>query len=272
VIAFPNCKINLGLHVLRKREDGFHELDTVFYPVPWTDVIEIIRDEGTEPDIDFRSSGLHIYGSRDKNLCVRAYQLLEADHPLPPVRMHLHKILPIGAGLGGGSSDAAFVLKLLNELFRLRIAATKLESYAAILGSDCPFFIQNKPVRATGRGEIFEQVKVDLKGFHLVIVKPRVHVSTSEAYSGITPRAERESLRQIIRKPVAQWKDVLVNDFEASIFRKHPSVRKIKEQLYKLGAVYASMSGSGSAVFGLFNQSSDVHMHFRSATVWQGRL
>lgn len=272
MISFPNCKINLGLHVLRRRDDGFHELDTIFYPIPWTDILEIVRAEGTEPGIDFRSSGLRIYGSRDQNLCVRAYQLLSADHPLPPVRMHLHKILPIGAGLGGGSSDAAFALKLLNDLFRLRISAARLEQYAALLGSDCPFFIQNKAVRATGRGEIFEPVKVDLKGYQLVIVKPRAHVSTAEAYGGITPKADRESLRTIIRKPIPQWREELVNDFEATIFLKHPTVRKAKEKLYKLGAVYASMSGSGSSVFGLFEKPCDVHMHFRSATVWQGLL
>ncbi len=272
MISFPNCKINLGLHVLSRREDGFHELDTVFYPVPWTDILEIVRDEGNESDIDFRNSGIRIYGSRDKNLCVRAYQLLAADFPLPPVRMHLHKVLPIGAGLGGGSADAAFALRLLNDLFRLKIPIARLENYAARLGSDCPFFIQNKAVRATGRGDVFEPVKVDLKGYQLVVVKPRAHVSTTEAYGGITPKADRESLRVLIRKPVAQWREFLVNDFEETIFIKHPSIRKIKEQLYKLGAVYASMSGSGSSVFGLFEQPTDVHMHFRSATVWQGRL
>ncbi|MFM2134838.1 MAG: hypothetical protein RL021_238 [Bacteroidota bacterium] len=270
MISFPNCKINIGLNIVGKRSDGFHDIETVFYPLPWSDILEINRSQAKEQSVEFRSSGIRIYGSKENNLCVRAYQLLAADYPIGPVRMQLHKLLPVGAGLGGGSSDAAFVLRTLNQLFQLRINDDELASYAARLGSDCPFFIRNKPVFATGRGDVFEDVKLKLDDYYLVVVKPRIHVSTATAYAGVSPMQPAHSLKELIRKPVETWKDLIHNDFEKTILDKHPSIRNIKKRLYDEGAVYASMSGSGSAVYGIFKRPIDLHLHFRNCTVWQG--
>jgi 4-diphosphocytidyl-2-C-methyl-D-erythritol kinase len=271
MIQFPNCKINLGLHITGKRADGYHSLETVFYPLPWCDLLELTPVQGgTSPGAEFKSTGIRIYGGKDSNLCVRAYDLLAAQHALGPVKMHLHKILPIGAGLGGGSSDAAFVLKGLNALFKLGLSVTQLEAYAAQLGSDCPFFIRNQPVYATGRGEILEDIKLKLDELFFVVVKPRIHISTAEAYAGVQAKLPETPLKELIRKPIEKWKDTVKNDFEATILEKYPTIRKIKKRLYDEGAVYASMSGSGSAVYGLFKSKVDLHMHFRSSTVWQG--
>ena len=271
MILFPNCKINIGLHITKKREDGFHDLETVFYPLPWTDILEITPlPQANHHTIEFKSTGTRIYGSKDHNLCVRAYELLAADFNLGPVKMHLHKVLPIGAGLGGGSADAAYALKGLNNLFKLGLSAQQLESYAVILGSDCPFFIQNQPVYATGRGNIFESIKLSLDGYFFVLVKPRIHISTAEAYAGVQPQLPKTSLKELIKKPIDQWKNSISNDFEKTILDKHPSIKKIKKRLYEEGAIYAAMSGSGSTVYGIFKEEVDLHLHFRSATVWQG--
>jgi 4-diphosphocytidyl-2-C-methyl-D-erythritol kinase len=270
MVSFPNCKINLGLNIIGKRPDGFHDIQTVFYPLPWSDILEVNRVPGKESGAEFKSTGIRIYGGKETNLCVRAYQLLAADHPLGAVKMHLHKLLPIGAGLGGGSSDAAFVLRALNQLFQLRLSDDVLSDYAARLGSDCPFFIRNKPVYATGRGEVFEEIRLKLDDYFLVVVKPRVHVSTAEAYAGVTPMQPKQSLKELIRKPLETWKDHIHNDFEKTVLDRHPSIRKIKKKLYDEGAVYASMSGSGSSVYGIFKKAIDLHLHFRNCTVWQG--
>lgn len=270
MISFPNCKINLGLNIVGKRADGFHDIETIFYPLPWSDILEITRTTDKESGIDFRSSGIRIYGGKETNLCVRAYQLVAKDHPIGAVRMHLHKILPIGAGLGGGSSDAAFALRSINNLFQLKLSDEQLEKYASELGSDCPFFIRNKPVFATGRGDIFEDIKLRLDDYYFVVVKPRIHVSTADAYAGVTPSKPIVSLKEAIRKPVETWKDTIKNDFENTILEKYAAIRKIKKRLYDEGATYASMSGSGSSVFGIFKKTIDLHLHFRSSTVWQG--
>lgn len=272
MISFPNCKINIGLNIVAKREDGYHNIETVFYPIPWSDILEITPTGYKDPAVEFKSTGIRIYGGKEKNLCVRAYQLLSASHSLAPVKMHLHKIIPIGAGLGGGSSDAAFAIKSLNKLFHLQLTDSQLESYAAELGSDCPFFIRNKPVYATGRGEIFEDIKLKLDPYFIVIVKPRVHVSTADAYAGVKPKTPEQSLKNLIRNPIETWSETVRNDFEETILPKYPSIRKIKQRLYAEGAVYASMSGSGSSVFGIFKKPIDLHMHFRSSIVWQGSL
>jgi 4-diphosphocytidyl-2-C-methyl-D-erythritol kinase len=254
MIIFPNCKINLGLNILSKREDGFHNIATVFYPVGINDVLEIIKDNTTS-DLQFSCTGLHISGNIDDNLCVKAYRILKKDFPqLPPVHIHLHKAIPMGAGLGGGSADGAFALQLLNTKFHLGITAIQLAVYAAELGSDCPFFIANKPCFATGRGEILAPVSLDLLAYNIVLVYPGIHINTGWAFSQITPALPPKSIQQIIEQPVSTWKDELVNDFEEPIFATQPEIAGIKKLLYQNNALYAAMSGSGSTVFGIFEK------------------
>ncbi|MFY0255576.1 4-(cytidine 5'-diphospho)-2-C-methyl-D-erythritol kinase [Chitinophaga sp. 30R24] len=249
MVVFPNCKINLGLHVTRKRPDGFHDLETVFYPFPVTDALEVL----THPSLQFASSGIDVPGDATDNLCLKAFHLLQRDFPqLTPVNIHLHKHIPIGAGLGGGSADAAFMLQLLNQKFQLGLSEAALIDYAAQLGSDCPFFILNQPCYATGRGEIMEPIQLDLSAWSFVLVHPGIHVNTGWAFKQLTPQAPVHSLTEMIQLPVAEWKEVIRNDFEAPVFRAHPVIGAIKDQLYTAGAVYAAMSGSGSAVFGIF--------------------
>jgi 4-diphosphocytidyl-2-C-methyl-D-erythritol kinase len=273
MLAFPNAKINLGLHVLEKRSDGFHNIETVFYPVRWSDALEIIpAQKKSSNSIQFNSTGIKIVGSKDKNLCVRAYQLLKEKYDLPPIQMHLHKRIPIGAGLGGGSSDATNTLLLLNKIFDLELKDKELEEYASTLGSDCAFFVRNKVTLAKERGNVFEEINLSLKDYFIVIVKPDVYVSTADAYKNVSPDAKRKSLKEIISKPVEEWKDILVNDFEKNVFRKFPEVRYVKEELYNHGAVYASMSGSGSAVYGLFKNEVDLKNQFKEYTLWSGSL
>lgn len=258
MIVFPNCKINLGLQILNKREDGYHNLATVFLPVAWHDLLEVVRKENDQPtDIDFSASGLPVSGDPSSNLCVKAYRLLKKDFPaLPPVQLHLHKLIPMGAGLGGGSADGAFTLRLLNDLFHLNINREQLIGYALQLGSDCPFFIFNQPCYATGRGELLEPVSLQTNNYHILIVNPGIHINTGWAFSQLnleelnaTPRPD---LRQLVQQPVTTWKHQLSNDFERPVFQAHPEIGALKEQLYEAGSVYAGMSGSGSTVFGLF--------------------
>jgi 4-diphosphocytidyl-2-C-methyl-D-erythritol kinase len=248
MISFPNAKINVGLNVVSKREDGYHNLETIFYPVKLADALEIIPSEKTE----FSSSGILIDGEAENNLVFKAYKLLQKDFDLPPVKLHLHKVVPFGAGLGGGSADAAFALKMLNDYFNLGISIEKLESYASQIGADCPFFIQNKPTFASGIGDQFEPVHLDLSAFEIVIVKPNFSVSTPEAYRNIVPAPANFNLKEIENLPIEDWKNVVKNDFEKSVFPQYPEIEELKNKLYELGAVYASMSGSGSAVFGIF--------------------
>ncbi|HEU4552978.1 MAG TPA: 4-(cytidine 5'-diphospho)-2-C-methyl-D-erythritol kinase [Chitinophaga sp.] len=249
MIVFPNCKINLGLHILRRRADGFHDLETVFYPVPVNDALEAL----SPGQLQFSSSGIAIPGEVTDNLCLKAWHLLKRDFPeLPAVNIHLHKHIPIGAGLGGGSADAAFMLQLLNDKFRLALSAEKLVYYAAQLGSDCAFFIRNRPCYATGRGEVLEPIAADLSGYSLLLVYPGIHVNTGWAFRQITPAVPARQLRESILQPVNEWKTLITNDFEAPVFRAHPVLGAIKEKLYEAGAVYATMSGSGSAMVGIF--------------------
>lgn len=267
MIVYPNCKINLGLHVLEKRADGYHNLETIFYPVSLCDILEIIENKDPEnsPSFPLSASGLPIQGSLSSNLCVKAYKLLKKDFPkLPWVRVHIHKIIPIGAGLGGGSSNGAYALKVYNELFDLRVPETKLLDYAATLGSDCPFFIINKPCYATGRGEQLSEIKIDLSGYKFAVVNPAIYINTGDAFRDIVPAIPEIRLTELIKAPVADWKALLVNDFEIPIFKKYPEVAAIKEQLYVAGAVYASMSGSGSTVFGIFKKEALVQLSFPS--------
>ncbi len=265
MIVFPNCKINLGLSILRKRADGFHDLETVFFPLQLKDALELITDtEGN--GIQFTCSGIQVDGDETDNLCVKAYQLLKKDFPqIPAVKMHLHKAIPLGAGLGGGSADGASALKLINEKFGLGLSTEQLLSYAASLGSDAPFFILNKPSFASGRGEILEEISLDLSSYELVLVNPAVHINTGQAFTQLSPVVPERSIREIIQQPVSSWKDQLLNDFEKPVFAQYPSIGTIKETLYAKGAVYAAMSGSGSTVFGLFNRNEVPAFEFPAA-------
>ncbi|MGQ8338717.1 4-(cytidine 5'-diphospho)-2-C-methyl-D-erythritol kinase [Sunxiuqinia sp. A32] len=248
MISYPISKINIGLNITEKRPDGFHNLETIFYPIQLQDVLEVVESDAFE----YSASGIPVDGDGKDNLVVKAYELLKRDYKLPPVKIHLHKNIPAGAGLGGGSSDAVSMMKMLDQLFQLKIQPNKLFDYALSLGSDCPFFIDPRPVFARGRGEVFTDVQVNLSSFHLILVKPSVHVSTAEAYSQVEPHKSRLSLNGLVKFPVTKWKGNIQNQFESSVFAKHPEVKEIKNRLYDEGAVFALMSGSGSAVYGLF--------------------
>ncbi len=257
MIRFPNAKINLGLNIVGRRPDGYHNLETVFYPIPLEDVLEITESES----LTFRQSGAAIAGSPDDNLVMKAYRLLKSEYPsLPPVQIHLHKHIPSGAGLGGGSSDAAFMLASLCDKFALPAGDDRLEELASRLGADCAFFVRNSPVFATGIGNIFTPLpSLSLKDYTLVLVKPDIFVSTREAFALVRPHCPERRLTEIISLPVSEWREAgLGNDFEASVFAQHPAIGQIKERLYGLGAQYASMSGSGSSLFALFGKDGQA--------------
>ncbi len=252
MISFPNCKINLGLYIVEKRVDGFHNLETIFYPIPICDALESVRDQGAKlPQLHL--SGLPVPGDVTENLCLKAWHILRADFPqLPAVQMHLHKLIPMGAGLGGGSSDGAAALALLNGQFNLGLTIEQLAAYALRLGSDCPFFILNRPAFATGRGEQLSIVDLDLSVFDIVVIYPGVHISTALAFSGITPTPAINHLPDIIRQPVSTWKDNMHNVFEPVAIGAYPQLAAIKIWLYENGALYASMTGTGAAFYGIF--------------------
>lgn len=251
MLVYPNAKINIGLNIVSKRPDGYHNLETVFYPIQLTDTLSIERTDSSQPELHV--DGIKIEGEMEDNLVMKAFRLLEKDFHLTGVSMRLTKGIPSQAGLGGGSSDAAFTLKALNELFHLELSDEKLEDYAVKLGADCPFFIKNKPVFAEGTGNIFTPIgTLPLKGCHLVLVKPEIYVSTKEAFQHVNPQFPTEKLTVLLRHPRGSWKDNIGNDFEKSIFPAHPALKAIKEKLYEKGAFYASMSGSGSSIYGIF--------------------
>jgi len=248
MILFPPAKINLGLNVPFKREDGYHEIETCMYPIPFLDILEILQAE----KFSFQQTGLVIPGNDSDNLCVKAYNLMKEYFSIPPVYIHLRKEIPMGAGMGGGSADAAYVLKGLNELFDLAVSVEELERLAGLLGSDCPFFIKAEPQIAKGRGEILSPCAVTLHDYFLKIVNPGIHIGTREAYAGIQFGTVTKSIKSIVEGPISDWKYDLNNDFETHIFELHPSLSRLKNQLYEEGAIYAAMSGSGSTMFGLF--------------------
>ncbi len=249
MIQFPNCKINLGLSILAKRADGYHELETVFYPIAVSDALEILPSD----KLTLSQTGIAVPGDPDQNLCLKAYHLLKKDFPsLPSVQMHLHKNIPMGAGLGGGSSDGTNALLILNQQFSLGLNDRQLIDYASQLGSDCPFFVYNKACHATGRGEVLTPIALDLSNYQFLLVHPGKHISTAWAFQQLTPNTKSESIQSIIQKPMTEWKELLINDFEAPVFKAEPTLSNIKTQLYQLGAIYASMSGSGSSLFGIF--------------------
>ena len=261
MIQFPNCKINLGLSILEKRKDGFHALETVFYPVALNDILEITATINGQQNelVQFESSENPIPGDVSSNLCIKAYHLLKADFPqLTPVTIHLHKKIPIGAGLGGGSSDGASALSMLNDLFQLQLSTTQLIQYAAQLGSDCPFFILNEACHATGRGEVMQPMPINLSNFTMALIHPNIPISTGWAFQQITPAIKEKTIASIIQQPIATWKNELINDFEKPVFEAHPSLALIKHNLYEQGAIYASLSGSGSSFFGLFPKGTTL--------------
>ncbi|OQY05946.1 MAG: 4-(cytidine 5'-diphospho)-2-C-methyl-D-erythritol kinase [Bacteroidetes bacterium 4572_117] len=262
MICFPNAKINIGLNIVSKRNDGYHNLETVFYPVPLKDILEFIVPEKTIKKTIIEISGTKLDILNEQNICIKAYDLLAADYNLPKLQVYLHKLIPNGAGLGGGSSDASFFLKQLSDQFKLNISENKLMDYASKLGADCPFFITNKAVFASGTGNKFEHINLDLTGYYILIVKPNFSINTAEAFKGIKPTMPKTSLKELIKQPVDSWKNQIKNDFEAPLFQKYPELSAIKTKLYKLGADYASMSGSGSALFGLFKNKPDTDSTF----------
>lgn len=254
MIVFPNAKINIGLDIVERRPDGFHNIQSCFYPVPWKDALEVIQTD----HFSFVSTGIHIPGKG--NICINAYHLLKEDFDLPPVSIHLHKSIPIGAGLGGGSADGAFMLKLLNEKFTLGLNNEQLQNYAAQLGSDCPFFIENKPAFVEGTGNIFSGINIRLSDYWIVVIYPEIHVNTSQAYKGIIPCQPEVSIKTLLENNnKARWKDLIKNDFEQNA---DPEIISIKQDLYDRGAIYASMTGSGSAVFGLFENEPVCQSRF----------
>lgn len=251
MVVFPDCKINIGLNITSKRSDGFHNIETVFYPIKWTDILEITNS--INPLSALHLSGLKIQGSESENICLKAYNLLKLDFPqLPSININLHKVIPTGAGLGGGSANGAFTLMLLNNKFNLGLTEAQLIKYSLQLGSDCPFFILNKPCFAKGRGEDLMSVDLNLSAYTIVVVNPGIHINTGWAFSKIMPAVPAKSIKDIIEQPVETWKQEMKNDFEAPVFTAHPEVESIKQKLYESGAVYASMSGSGSSVYGIF--------------------
>lgn len=268
MLVFPNAKINIGLQIAEKRPDGFHNIFSCFYPIGWSDALEITLSD----QLRFTADGISIPGENAHNLCLRAYHLLAADYPLPPVHIHLLKSIPIGAGLGGGSSDAAWTIQALNQQFSLGIDTEKQQAYARKLGSDCAFFILNKPMYCFGKGDEFDAIDLKLSGKWILMVNPRIHISTIEAYAGVKPQQPIHDLKTLLQQPITTWKELVVNDFEDALFPKYPILQEIKDLLYTLGAEYASMSGSGSTLYGIFSKEIDHSSHFQRYNIWQGKL
>lgn len=259
MILYPPAKINLGLNILRKREDAYHDIDTCMVEIPFTDILEVTKADSFE----FLQTGLIINGVGSANLCEKAYQLLKNEFEIGPVRIHLRKQIPIGAGLGGGSADATYTLLALNQLFDLQLSKDKLKQLASELGSDCPFFVEGLPQIAQGRGEVLSTIQLDLSNFFLVLLNPGIHVGTKEAYDGVSVNDDVIAVNEIVQKPAIEWREMLKNDFEKTVFIQYPEIQSIKESLYQSGAIYAAMSGSGSSVFGLFT-NEDAARNFSS--------
>lgn len=271
MLCFPNAKINLGLNVIEKRPDGFHNIETVFYPIPLCDALEIAENDSPE-QYEFSSSGIPIDIDSSQNIVVKAFELIKSNLEIPSTAIHLHKNIPFGAGLGGGSADAAYMIKMLNDFYKLGLSFQQMEEFAIQIGSDCPFFIKNQPVFAEGKGEIFSPIHLDLSGYHIVLIKPDIHVSTPEAYSGISPKKPQKSLKELIRLPLNDWKDNIINDFEESIFPNHSELKNLKDEFYESGAIYAAMSGSGSSMFGIFKEEARMSASWKKHFIWTGKL
>lgn len=267
MVVFPNAKINIGLNIVEKRPDNYHNIESVFYPIPLKDILEVV--EANDGTTEMIIEGLKIDGPIESNLVMKAYNLLKSEYNLPPVKIYMNKLIPFGAGLGGGSSDAAFMLKALNDLFSLGLSTEKLKNIAKKLGADCPFFIENKPAYVTGIGDIIEPISFSMQGLYFVLVKPNIFVSTQNAYSLVVPKPSQCKLTTMINYPIQQWKGNIKNDFEISVFELFPEIAKIKDIFYENDAIYASMSGSGSSVFGLFKHPIDLSDKFNGMYVFQ---
>lgn len=272
MLVFPKAKINLGLRITGRRPDGYHDIETLFYPVNLCDALELVTGQG-EPGKDSLSvSGLEIPGTAEDNIVLRAVRTLREDFPLPYLRIHLHKNIPTGAGLGGGSSDAAFMLKAVNRKFALGMSAADLKNTAARLGSDCPFFIDCLPSFASGRGEILIPAGNILEDYYIVLVNPGINVSTREAYGNCIPSKQGFPLQELVKHPVNEWKEIIVNDFEKTVFPFHPEIKEIKQALYSSGAIYSSMSGSGSTVYGIFSEKPVISCDLERMVIHEGSL
>jgi 4-diphosphocytidyl-2-C-methyl-D-erythritol kinase len=272
MLLFPNAKINLGLRVIEKRADGFHSIETVFIPVDLCDCLEFIETSAQASSIEI--TGTYIEGSPDDNLVLKAWQFMHRDYGIPSVSIHLHKIIPTGAGLGGGSADAAFMLKGLNEYFSCGCSHTELEAYASKIGSDCAFFIRNKPAMGTGRGEILKDVRIPLENYEVLLINPGIHIDTREAYAGISLQKPEISLNELILLPVKSWQKAITNDFEKHVFSRYPLISELKNSLIKMDAVYSSMTGSGSTVYGIFPEGVLQENEYRFDTFFcfRGKL
>jgi 4-diphosphocytidyl-2-C-methyl-D-erythritol kinase len=269
LVTFPNAKINIGLNLIEKRSDGFHNIESCFYPIGWTDVLEISKAE----QLSFKSTGLSIPGNGENNLCLKAFNLLKADFPnIENIAIRLHKVVPIGAGMGGGSADGAFALKMINDVAKLNLDTETLQNYARKMGSDCAFFIENKPKFCFEKGDVFEGLQIDLKGYFIVLVNPNIHISTAEAYAGVKPKLPNYNLKEALKTPIENWKNCIFNGFEESIFLHYPILNEIKTQLYQYGAIYSSMTGSGSTMYGIFENEIMEFPKFDTFQTWSGFL
>jgi 4-diphosphocytidyl-2-C-methyl-D-erythritol kinase len=266
MIGFPNCKINIGLSVKEKRPDGFHNVETVMYPLALHDVLEIIISPRRK--FTFTQTGLYVTGDFTNNLVYKAHELLKKDFNFPAVDIHLHKVIPAGAGLGGGSSDAAFTIRMINNLFNLRLQVTQMQEYAGKLGSDCAFFIKNIPVLAYGKGDQFKNIELNIDKYFIVLVKPDIHISTTEAYSWVKPTNKEKSLMEIVQAPVTKWKNLVINDFEKEVLSRYVTIKSIREEFNQMGAVYTSLTGSGSAVYGIFEKPVAIENRFGNHFIW----
>ena len=271
MLCFPNAKINLGLNIIEKRPDGFHNIETVFYPFPLCDALEIAQSDSNET-YEFSSSGIPIGIDPTQNIVIKAFDLIASKFEIPSTAIHLHKNIPFGAGLGGGSADAAYMIKMLNDFYSLGLSIQQMEEFAIQIGSDCPVFIKNEAVFAEGKGEIFSSIQLDLSGYHIALIKPDIHISTPEAYSGVSPKKPEKSVKELIKLPLKDWKENIFNDFEDSIFPNHPELKKLKEELYESGAIYAAMSGSGSSMFGIFEREPEIQENWKKHFIWSGKL
>lgn len=273
MICFPNAKINIGLRVTERRPDGYHNIETIFCPVKLQDALEIVPSESSEDNCVLNLSGIKVDGKPENNLVIKALNILREHHNITtPLEIYLHKSIPSGAGLGGGSSDAAFMLKAVSEMYNLGLSNELLSKYASEIGADCPFFLSNTTMYAQGIGDIMEPVSIDLSNKYIVLIKPEINVSTAEAYGLVKPRKAEPSLKTLIKEPVESWRALISNDFEECIFQKYPVISQIKKHLYEKGAVYASMSGSGSAVYGLFIDHCNISEEFPDCFYWGGKI
>jgi len=271
MILISPAKINIGLHIIARRPDGFHDLQSVMYPVGLSDILEIRETEQGSEALLFSQSGITIPGGSEKNLCEKAHDLFTRRRDIPPVEIHLHKQIPVGAGLGGGSSNASLTLLGLNKLTPDPLSPETLHDMAAILGSDCPFFLHKHAMMMEGRGEVLSPSSLSLEGLYLVLLFPDIHISTPEAYSGVTPKMPPTHLEQLLEVPVSKWKKNIVNDFEKGIFKKHPKIATLKEELYNAGALYASLSGSGSSIYGIFPEAPELPEAVTPYIIWKGK-